>query len=69
MSRSAKWKQEWAFFLDTDGRRKYSEVCRRCIHDCKQSFRAVILACPALYLKAVGGSDITVRIKVENDGF
>ena len=28
MSRSEKWKKEWAFFLDADGRRKYSEVLR-----------------------------------------
>ena len=46
MSRSQKWKLEWAFFLDADGRRKYNDVCRRCEHDCKQSFRAVIGRCP-----------------------
>ena len=46
MSRSKKWKLEWAFFLDADGRRKYNDVCRRCEHDCKQSFRAVIVRCP-----------------------
>lgn len=46
MSKSRKWKLEWSFFLDTDGRRKYNEVCRRCIYDCKQSFHAVILTCP-----------------------
>lgn len=46
MSRSNKWKQEWAFFLDADGRRKYCELCRRCIHDCKQSFRVVVMSCP-----------------------
>lgn len=46
MSKSKKWKVEWSFFLGTDGRRKYNEVCRRCIHDCKQSLRTMILACP-----------------------
>lgn len=46
MSRNQKWKLEWAFFLDADGRRKYNDVCRRCVHDCKQSFRAVIVRCP-----------------------
>lgn len=46
MSRSNKWKQEWAFFLDADGRRKYCELCRRCIHDCKQSFRVLVMSCP-----------------------
>lgn len=69
MSRSAKWKQEWAFFLDTDGRRKYSEVCRRCIHDCQAEFSHYDPRLSALYLKAVGESGITVRIKVEKDGF
>ena len=46
MSRSQKWKLEWAFFLDADGRRKYNDVCRRCVHDCKQSFRADLIDCP-----------------------
>lgn len=46
MSRSQKWKLEWAFFLDADGRRKYNEQCRRCVHDCKQSFRVAIVSCP-----------------------
>ena len=45
MSRSKKWKQEWSFFLDSDGRRKYNDLCRRCLHPCKQSFRAEIVAC------------------------
>ncbi|MBS7306467.1 MAG: hypothetical protein KIG43_00095 [Eubacteriales bacterium] len=51
MSRSQKWKLEWAFFLDTDGRRKYNEQCRCCIHDCKQSFRVIIVACPRYFSK------------------
>ena len=32
MSRSKKWKLEWSFFLDSNGRRKYAEQCRRCLH-------------------------------------
>jgi len=46
MSKSQKWKLEWGFFLDIDGRRKYNEQCRRCVHDCKQSFRVIIVSCP-----------------------
>ena len=46
MSRSQKWKLEWAFFLGADGRRKYNEQCRRCVHSCKQSFRVTIVSCP-----------------------
>ena len=45
MSRSQKWKDEWAFFLAGDGRRKYAELCRRCILDCKQSFHAEVITC------------------------
>ena len=47
MSKSQKWKLEWSFFLDEDGRRKYNAQCRRCMRDCKQSFRAVIVRCPS----------------------
>ena len=37
---------EWSFFIDpADGRRKYNELCRRCRHPCKQSWRAVVLEC------------------------
>lgn len=51
MSRSQKWKLEWAFFLDADGRRKYNDVCRRCVRPCKQSFRAMMVACPVFLSK------------------
>ena len=46
MSRSKKWRLEWAFFLGKNGRQQYNEVCQGCVHDCKQSFRAVLIACP-----------------------
>lgn len=46
MSRSKKWKSEWSFFLGENGRRQYNGVCRKCIHGCKQSFRAGLIACP-----------------------
>ena len=42
---SKKKKQEWAFFLNERGRITYNELCRRCVHDCKQSFRATIISC------------------------
>ena len=28
MSRSKKWRLEWAFFLGENGRRKYNKVCK-----------------------------------------
>ena len=43
---SKKLKKELAFFLNERGRRSYNVLCRKCQHDCKQSFRAVIVACP-----------------------
>ena len=30
-------KEEWAFFLDERGRKKYNELCRKCERSCKQS--------------------------------
>ena len=47
MSRSKKWRLEWAFFLGENGRRQYNKLCKGCVHPCKQSFRAVVLSCPA----------------------
>jgi len=42
---SKKRKQELAFFLNERGRVSYNTLCRRCIHDCKQSFRTIIIEC------------------------
>ena len=53
MSRlSKKAKQEWAFFLSpiTD-RRTYNNLCRKCLNQCKQSFRAVVVSCPKYHSK------------------
>ena len=46
MSRSKKWRLEWAFFLGENGRRQYNKLCKGCVHPCKQSFRAVVFSCP-----------------------
>ena len=46
MSRSQKWRQEWALFLGPSGRRNYNKLCRSCIYDCKQSFRVTVIVCP-----------------------
>ena len=46
MSRSKKWRLEWAFFLGKNGRRQYNHICKKCVHGCKQSFRACLVACP-----------------------
>ena len=41
-----KLKKELAFFLNDRERRSYNELCRKCQHECKQGFRAVIIDCP-----------------------
>ena len=62
MSRSKKWRLEWAFFLGENGRRQYNHICKKCVHGCKQSFRAVVLSCPH-YLSSVPKS---AGIRVQN---
>ena len=42
---------EWSFFLDHRNRIAYNPPCRGCIHDCKQSFRAVVVLCPHYWSK------------------
>ena len=44
---SKKRKEEWAFFLNERNRITYNTLCRKCVHNCKQSFRAIVIACPA----------------------
>ena len=34
------------FFLNDRSRITYNELCRKCQHECKQSFRAVVVDCP-----------------------
>ncbi len=44
---SKREKEMWAFYISPDtGRRKYNDLCRSCIGECKQSYRAVIVSCP-----------------------
>lgn len=48
---SKKLKNEWSVFLDEQGRRSYNDLCSRCIHPCKQSFRAIIIECRRYHSK------------------
>lgn len=44
MSRmSKKRKQEWSFFLNDRNRITYNALCRKCVHECKQSFCAIVI--------------------------
>ena len=49
---SKKRKEELAFFLNDRNRVIYNELCRKCRHSCKQSFRADLIACPHFSRKA-----------------
>ena len=40
---SKKRKLELSFFLNDRGRVAYNDLCRKCQHKCKQSFRAVVI--------------------------
>ena len=43
---SKKRKVVLSFFLNDRGRVAYNDLCRKCQHECKQSFRAVVIDCP-----------------------
>lgn len=43
---SEKFKEEWQFFLNKFNRIAFNENCKQCEHDCKQSFRAILIHCP-----------------------
>ncbi len=40
---SKKRKLELSFFLNDRGRVAYNDLCRKCQHECKQSFRATVM--------------------------
>ena len=45
-SRSKKERLEWSFFINPKTNKiQYNKLCRRCVHDCRQSFRSVIVQC------------------------
>lgn len=71
MSRSQKWRQEWSFFIGDSGRRKYNRFCVRCVHSCKQSFRADLIACPGFFRKEQQRGQLEVKkaydCKPQND--
>ncbi|XBX05507.1 hypothetical protein QMP26_34620 [Enterocloster clostridioformis] len=52
---SKKLKKELAFFLNDRERRSYNELCRKCRHECKQSFRATVIDCPRYLSKRAKG--------------
>jgi hypothetical protein len=52
-----KAKAEWAFFISPKtGRRTYNKLCRRCVHSCKQSYRAKVIQCRKYQSKRAQGA-------------
>ena len=46
-------------FLNDRSRITYNELCRKCQHECKQSFRAVVVDCPKYLSKRSKKKDKT----------
>ena len=44
-SMSKKKRKEMDLFINRAGRIEYNKVCRACIHDCKQSYKTMVLMC------------------------
>ena len=42
---SQKRKQELSLFLNDRGRVEYNILCRRCVHTCKQAYKAMVVEC------------------------
>ena len=42
---SKKRKQELSLFLTDRGRVKYNNLCRRCVHTCKQAYKVMVVEC------------------------
>ena len=54
MSRSKKWRLEWAFFLGENGRRQYNKLCKGCVYPCKQSFLSALSFQPFQKVRELG---------------
>ena len=42
---SQKRKKELSLFLNDAGRVEYNILCRRCVHECKQAHKAIVVEC------------------------
>ena len=52
MPRTSKMKRlEMSMFINSKGRIECNRLCRACIHDCKQSHRAIVIDCPKYTLR------------------
>lgn len=42
---SQKKKRELTLFLNAQGRVEYNAFCRRCVHNCKQAHKVLVIEC------------------------
>ena len=38
-------KRELSLFLNDQGRVEYNTLCRRCVHNCKQAYKVLVIEC------------------------
>ena len=59
-------KLEWSLFLNERNRITNNDLCRKCFHDCKQSYRAILIECPRYLLKRSSTAKIEKSSVKEN---
>ena len=42
---SQRKKRELTLFLNAQGRVEYNTLCRRCVHNCKQAYKVLVIEC------------------------
>ena len=43
---SKRSKREWELFINPrTGRKNYNDLCRKCLRQCKQSYRVIVVSC------------------------
>ena len=60
---SEKKRLEMSLFINTKGRIENNWLCKVCVHDCKQSHKAVIIACPKYTRRSVNKSSVLNKFR------
>lgn len=50
-------KRLWVFFLNEKNRIQYNDQCKKCVHECKQSFQCRIVCVGSITLSGEKGSN------------
>lgn len=53
-----KEKRLWVFFLNDKNRIQYNDQCKKCVYECKQSFRCRIVWCGKYHSKRSKGRNL-----------